>query len=167
MKDHSADTLMLLDVLEHIEDDEKFLMLLHKKLKTGGKVIVTVPAFQSLWSSEDDAAGHFRRYRIQEIKQLFSNCGFNIEFASYFMGFLYLPILMIRVWLEKIGVLKKQGERTQKEREQIAQKQFKKRNGIVNATLMLFENRELKVLSKLQDAKIKFGSSIILIACSK
>lgn len=74
---------------------------------------------------------------------------------------------MIRVWLEKIGVLKKQGERTQKERKQIAQKQFKKRNGIVNATLMLFENRKLKVLSKLQDAKIKFGSSIILIACSK
>lgn len=167
VKDHSADTFMLLDVLEHIEDDEKFLMLLHKKLKVGGKVIVTVPAFQSLWSSEDDAAGHFRRYRIQEIKHLFSNCGFRIEFASYFMGFLYLPILMIRVWLEKIGVLKKQGERTQKEREQIAQNQFKKRHGIINVVLMLLENRELKVLSKLKDKKIKFGSSIILIASSK
>lgn len=62
-------------------------MLLHKKLKVRGKAMVTVPAFQSLWSSGYDAAGHFRRYRIKEIKQLFSKCRFKIEFVNYFMVF--------------------------------------------------------------------------------
>lgn len=62
----------------------------------------------------------------------------------------------------------KKARRTYAERERTNYtKPVQKRHDIINVVLMLLENRELKVLSKLKDKKIKFGSSIMLIASSK
>ena len=68
MEDAYLEQAMLLDVLEHIENDKEFLILIKKKLKINGRLLITVPAFEKLWSSEDDAAGHFRRYTIERPK---------------------------------------------------------------------------------------------------
>lgn len=54
--------LLYLDVLEHIEDDYRELEKAHKSLKNGGKLIVSVPAFQLLYSNFDKDIGHYRRY---------------------------------------------------------------------------------------------------------
>jgi 2-polyprenyl-3-methyl-5-hydroxy-6-metoxy-1,4-benzoquinol methylase len=58
----SFDSVVLLDVLEHIEFDVDLLRRLHSKLKVGGHLIVKVPAMPSLYSPMDAAIGHWRRY---------------------------------------------------------------------------------------------------------
>lgn len=57
-----ADTILYLDVLEHIEDDASELRLAARHLRPGGHLIVLAPAHQSLYSPFDGAVGHFRRY---------------------------------------------------------------------------------------------------------
>jgi len=160
--DESVDQMLLLDVLEHINDDEAFVELLYRKLTSGGKLLVTVPAFRCLWSSEDDSAGHFRRYRIRELNRLLKKCGFRICYRSYFMGFLFLPILFVRVFLEKIGVIKRQEQRSEAERKKIAKSQFRKRGGIVSAVLRVIEGIEKRLMRK--HDRVPFGSSIIIVA---
>lgn len=161
MADSSIEQIMLLDVLEHIEDDKAFLKLLCHKAVKGGYLLITVPAYMCLWSSEDSAAGHFRRYKITQIEALAKAAGFEVIYSSYFMEFLFLPILCIRVGLEKLGFLKKYEERTEKEKASIAQRQFKSTNKVVNGVLGFLQSRELKLLQS--HGRVKFGSSIVLV----
>ena len=160
--DSSIDQMLLLDVLEHIEDDRAFLKLLKNKLTDNGFLLITVPAFMCLWSSEDVSAGHYRRYRLKELCSLIKKIGFRIRYKSYFMSFLFIPILVIRVLFEKIGIIKSQEACTAEEQKKIAISQFKKRKGIVNLVLEMFENLE-KSLMKNNNA-IPFGTSIIVVA---
>lgn len=159
--DGSIEQATLLDVLEHIEDDVNFIGLLHRKITRGGVLLVTVPAFNCLWSSEDEAAGHFRRYHISDLSDLLEKCGFDVLYQNYFMGFLFLPILIIRVLLEKIGIVKPQGQRTEEERLEITRSQFESRSGIVNVVLALVENIEKRFLRR---RRVPLGSSIIIVA---
>ena len=163
--DNSIDQMLLLDVLEHIEDDRTFLKLLKKKLVDNGLLLITVPAFMCLWSSEDVSAGHYRRYRIKELCSLVKKCGFRILYRSYFMSFLFFPILLIRVLFEKIGILKPQGTRTPEEQKEIANSQFKKRKGIVNFVLEVFEKLETTFM--INSNSIPFGASILIVAQKK
>lgn len=163
--DESIDQMLLCDVLEHIENDEQFLTLLHKKIKRGGKLLITVPAFMCLWSSEDDAIGHFRRYRINSLCDLMESRGFKVRYRSYFMGFLFFPVLFIRVFLEKLGVLKRCEDRTKEEKEKIARSQHISKKGIVRTVLGIMENIE-RVLMKKQN-RVPFGSSIVVVAEKK
>lgn len=159
--DSSIPQFMLCDVLEHIEDDKGFVTLLYKKLAPGGVGLVTVPAFMKLWSSEDESAGHFRRYTIEQVTGVLENAGFEIVEKNYFMSFLFLPILIIRVWMEKIGLLKRADARSQEEKNKIADKQFKQRGGIINFVLESFEKHEIKKIES--QASIKRGSSIYVV----
>lgn len=152
---------LLLDVLEHIEDDRKFLSLISQKLPGGGILLITVPAFGCLWSSEDEAAGHYRRYRISELSGLMKDCGFRILYQSYFMSFLFLPVLIFRAGLERTGILKKQWQRTEEEKEKITKTQFQVKNKIVKRVLYSIEKLERRALEKL--GKVPFGSSIIVV----
>ncbi len=160
-KHDSVEQMLLLDVLEHIEDDRGFLKTLKRKLVYGGCLVITVPAFMCLWSSEDDTVGHFRRYRIKQLSTLLRTCGFDICYQSYFMGFLFVPILVIRVMLERIGLLKRQEDMSEEERERIFNSQFKKRSGLVSVVLPVFENFEKRLLRK--PNRVLFGSSIIVV----
>ncbi len=56
------DTILYIDVLEHIEDDRKEMALAGERLKPGGKLIILSPAYQFLYSPFDRAIGHYRRY---------------------------------------------------------------------------------------------------------
>ncbi len=159
--DNSIDQAMLLDVLEHIENDVDFLKLLNKKMPSDGKVLITVPAMQVLWSSEDDSAGHFRRYNLKLLKETAEKAGFKVEYINYFFEFGFLPILLIRVLLEKLGLLKKSGLRNKNEKKKIADKQFKQRGGIIGSVLNLCERIELKRLVK--GKRVRFGSSLICV----
>ena len=66
----SYDNLILFDVLEHITDDHQFLKSVLFLLKPEGSLIINVPAFQHLWSAYDEAQGHVRRYRINDLAKL-------------------------------------------------------------------------------------------------
>lgn len=92
----SMETILLLDVLEHIEEDEAFLHRLHELQKDAGHIILTVPALPSLWSQADDEAGHFRRYTRTGLRNLIEKEGWKVLFLSYF--FSLLPPL---IWIKR------------------------------------------------------------------
>lgn len=87
-----AASVGLFDVLEHIEDEAAALKLIHSLLELSGRLFLTVPAYQFLYSSEDHAAGHFRRYSIPRLCRVLAKSNFRIEFSSYF--FTPLPPLI-------------------------------------------------------------------------
>ncbi|WP_315819590.1 class I SAM-dependent methyltransferase [Paraflavitalea speifideaquila] len=64
------DTIVALNVVEHIEDDKKAIDNCVQLLKPGGQLVVLVPAFQSLYNLFDEELGHYRRYTARTLGQL-------------------------------------------------------------------------------------------------
>ncbi len=77
-------TILYINVLEHIEMDKEELISSYKKLNTGGRVIVFVPALQFLYSSLDEQLGHYRRYNKNRLTTLLEGAGFQVEKVKYF-----------------------------------------------------------------------------------
>ena len=92
----SLPAIGLFDVVEHVADDTAFLVSLRALLRPGGRVYLSVPAYRWLWSGEDVAAGHFRRYTRAELVGRLGAAGFEVEFATYFFRWLPLPIFLLR-----------------------------------------------------------------------
>src|SRR5574341_1625508 len=88
------DVVIAIDVLEHVDDDVDALREIRRVCKTGGRVIVTVPAFQLLWSRRDVQCHHKRRYRISEVRHKMEQGGFKILKATYINMPLFFPLLM-------------------------------------------------------------------------
>jgi hypothetical protein len=93
----------LFDVLEHLEDDRRFLCRLNVAQPRGGRLYITVPAHTFLWSREDEMAGHRRRYSLDGLKALLKSAGYEVEYATYFFGFLVVPILFFRTIPARLG----------------------------------------------------------------
>jgi 2-polyprenyl-3-methyl-5-hydroxy-6-metoxy-1,4-benzoquinol methylase len=91
---HTIVNIGLFDVIEHIENDHDFLKMLYDKVPSGSKVMITVPAFMSLWSKIDEESGHYRRYTKEQLEELIQNAGFNTVHSSYFFAPLY-PLMRI------------------------------------------------------------------------
>lgn len=88
------DTILMFDVLEHIEDDSEFLKkTVMPLLNANGKIIMTVPAYQSLFSKHDEELKHFRRYNIKMIKNAVSKAGLKIIKYHYF----YASLVFVRI----------------------------------------------------------------------
>lgn len=100
-EDGSLDVVMLLDVLEHVEDDKSSVSAIRKKLKDGGSFVLTVPAFMFLWSGHDVMLHHFRRYEKNNLEKILLDAGFKVEYMSYCNTFLFPPIASI-VLLKKL-----------------------------------------------------------------
>lgn len=83
------DLICLFDVLEHIEDDVAALACLKKLLADGGRVLVTVPAYQWLWSAHDQFLHHKRRYSSKKLKAILDKTGFRADKVSHFNTFLF------------------------------------------------------------------------------
>jgi SAM-dependent methyltransferase len=83
------DFIYSLNVLEHIQDDTTALSGLRKKLRTGGKIYILVPAWQLLYGNMDQIVGHFRRYSKKELLAKVTGAGFRVEKIDYFdsLGF--------------------------------------------------------------------------------
>lgn len=89
------------DVLEHLEDDGGAVKNWHGALSPGGWLIVTVPAYDALWSTSDDVDRHFRRYRARELRSRLRGAGFEIVRMSYF-NTLLLPAVAIAKWAARL-----------------------------------------------------------------
>lgn len=94
--DASFDCVLALDVIEHVDDDMGILTSLFKVIKPGGHLIITVPAFDALWSEHDEINHHKRRYRSPQLKHLIEEAGFTVDRVSYCNTALYLPVLLTR-----------------------------------------------------------------------
>ena len=94
--DAAYDVIALLDVLEHVVDDEGSLAAILAKLKPGGALLLTVPANPWMWSAHDVAHHHHRRYRKREIAALARKAGYEIALLSPFNSLLFPPIAAAR-----------------------------------------------------------------------
>ena len=82
--DNTVDTIVMVNVLEHIEDDREALFHLFRVLKSGGHLLVFVPALKFLMSKIDRLHGHFRRYHKPELTEKVANAGGNVVTCRYF-----------------------------------------------------------------------------------
>jgi len=104
------DLVLLLDVVEHIDDDVSFLAdIVRRYLSKGGKMLLTVPAFQSIYGQHDINLGHYRRYSLQELENLAESAGLVIISSGYLFASLLLPkyllcsLLKIDRYTEGVG----------------------------------------------------------------
>jgi SAM-dependent methyltransferase len=85
-EDESFDLVTMLDVLEHVEQDEAAVREIHRVLKPGGAFILSVPAYQNLWSAHDEALHHFRRYEYHDLQRVLRAGGLDVWRISFAMS---------------------------------------------------------------------------------
>jgi SAM-dependent methyltransferase len=108
--DAQFDLVLLLDVLEHIKNDAGFLAAIVKdQLQSSGRILITVPAFQSIYGQHDINLGHFRRYHLESLEKLATTTGLKIISSGYLFTSLLIPkylictILKINPYAKGIG----------------------------------------------------------------
>ena len=79
-----VDTVLCLNVLEHIEQEEASLTAMRHLLDPGGRLVLLVPALRSLYGTLDQALGHFRRYARRELVRKLDATGFRVRHVEYF-----------------------------------------------------------------------------------
>jgi SAM-dependent methyltransferase len=108
-KANTFDYILLLDVIEHLKDDIAILKEAKRVLKKTGKIIITAPSLQFIWSEHDTAQGHYRRYTRHKIIDISHRAGLTISRISYFNFILSPPIILIRL-LSRLKPFKKLGK---------------------------------------------------------
>ena len=93
---NGAKLVLLMDVLEHIEDDHTFLSGILEAQAAGTYLMLMVPADLRLWSHQDINHGHFRRYSRNDILSLADRLSVRIHLLSYFNFYLYPVVRVIR-----------------------------------------------------------------------
>ena len=81
---HKFDSIVMLDVLEHIADDAAMLASLTKKLTPGGRIVLKVPAIPRLFNSLDAAVGHFGRYDQNTLTLAAHSAGCTVRYCRSF-----------------------------------------------------------------------------------
>jgi SAM-dependent methyltransferase len=91
------DLVCLFDVLEHVDDDGAAMRALRDRLAPGGRIFITVPAYQWLWSDHDQVHHHKRRYTRRALRKLAQDSGFTVSYGSYFNCFLFPLAVAVRL----------------------------------------------------------------------
>ena len=110
-KEQSIDAIFLMDVLEHIENDVAFVktLLSNKIVKNETVFFITVPAYQSLFSSHDQLLNHYRRYNCKQLVRIANTTSMIIAQYGYFFSSLLVPRLL-EVALEKRSIFNSKTE---------------------------------------------------------
>jgi SAM-dependent methyltransferase len=108
-----CDLVLMMDVLEHVDDDRWLVRHYAEKVPSGAHFLVTVPAFEFLWSGHDVFLEHKRRYRLPGIEAALRDAGLEIVRGSYYFGFVFPLAAAVRLadrnTTEPRSSLKKQG----------------------------------------------------------
>jgi SAM-dependent methyltransferase len=95
--DETFDLVTCLDVIEHTPDDRDALAELRRVTRPGGLLVVTVPAYPSLWSAHDVACRHFRRYRSATLRAAATESGWTVLYHTHFNALLLPPAAVVRL----------------------------------------------------------------------
>lgn len=120
------DLVLMMDVLEHVDDDLALLRAYVEMVPNGTKFLISVPAFQCLWSEHDDFLEHKRRYTLEQIELIAKNSGLKVRLGCYFFG-LVLPVAVVVRFFGKFF----------KRQRTSSQSQLKKHHPIINQILMI------------------------------
>jgi hypothetical protein len=91
------DTIVMINVLEHIRDDQETVRMAYHSLSPGGTLVVYSPALQWLYSPHDKAVGHYRRYGLRQLEQVLRKEGFEVLTAKYMDCLGVLPWYLLNV----------------------------------------------------------------------
>ena len=141
------DLIISADVIEHIKDDKNTLKYLSKLLNKNGFILITVPAYNFLFSLKDKALHHLRRYNKKTLKELILNY-FKIVKLSYFNFFLFIPLAFSIIILKMLNV-------------QFINSVEKKPHSLINKILYIFFRYEEYFLKYFN---FPFGLSLIVVA---
>jgi SAM-dependent methyltransferase len=97
IQEGSYDGVTMFDVLEHIPDDAHALQIVNRKLKPGGRVALSVPAYMWLWGQQDVVNQHYRRYTSRELREKLQAADFVIERVTYLNTILFPLIAAVRL----------------------------------------------------------------------
>ncbi len=89
IEDGAYDMVAILDVLEHVEEDEAALKSIARKLKPGGHILITVPAHPWMWSAHDVVNHHKRRYTMKSFRKVVRDAGLRADTLTYFNSLLF------------------------------------------------------------------------------
>jgi SAM-dependent methyltransferase len=95
--DRTYHLIALLDVLEHVDGDEAALRSIAGKLAPDGRILVTVPAYQWMWSAHDLAHHHKRRYSKRGLRRVAEAAGLRVRDIGYFNSLLFPLAAMVRI----------------------------------------------------------------------
>jgi SAM-dependent methyltransferase len=93
----SFDLAVSLDVIEHLEDDLGALRELRRVIAPGGALLITVPAYQWLWSGHDEVNHHHRRYTRRSLQHVAEQAGWETVRTTYFNSLLLPVAILLRV----------------------------------------------------------------------
>lgn len=93
----SFDVVVASDLLEHLPDDAAGVQEAFRVTKPGGIVVITVPAYQWLWSEHDEALSHLRRYSKRELRGLLEQAGADVVKLTYAVCLVFPAIVGVRV----------------------------------------------------------------------
>jgi SAM-dependent methyltransferase len=145
----SFDLVMGLDVFEHIPDDEAAFRECFRVLRPGGALVLSVPAFRSLWGPHDVALHHCRRYRRRDVAQRLQKAGFEVQRCGYSI-FLLFPLVLVSRLLEKLRL----GP---------AHASLPKVPGWLNAALIRLQRMEASLIVR-RGWDLPWGSSVVAVA---
>jgi SAM-dependent methyltransferase len=103
-EDGSFQLVLATDVIEHVDDDNAALKEFTRVLAPGGYLLLTVPAFMSLWGLQDTVAQHRRRYRMRGLVNQIADAGLQPLQRFYFNFFLFAPIWTARQIIKMFGI---------------------------------------------------------------
>ena len=147
--DKKFDLIIATDFIEHIKDDKIAINNIYNLLKPNGYAIITVPAFQFLWSMHDVNNIHYRRYEKDNLIKLLKFVNLKIKYLSYYNFFLFIPAFGVRI-LKKIFDIDKESNM-----------ELSIPPSIVNKLMFKIFKSEYKFISR--NKHFPFGLSLIAI----
>jgi hypothetical protein len=152
--------IIMMDVLEHVPDDAVFLQTIAGKFTQKGCLLITVPAFQSLFSAHDVYLKHYRRYSRKQLVNLLYNNGFLVKESHYF----YTSLFFLRFFSKLFNSLRKNNR--SKELDTISQWPFAEKNFFTSCFKLLL-NIDFFVCRLLAKLHIYLPGLSLLAVCSK
>jgi len=146
------DLVVMTDVLEHLDRDQETLSVLRERLKPGGWVLATVPAFSWLWSVHDETHHHQRRYVAGALRTLFERAGYDVTYLSYYNFLLFPGIAAARL----LGRLRESSPQHDHD--------LRGHSGLVNSLLRTVFSSERYAIGHIT---VPFGVSLLVVARKK